>query len=279
MGKDGLEIPLQVLEGPLLYDTVLEPGNVLYMPRGYVHEACTLAKEECSFHVTLAIPTQDWTLAGAVTQQTQAALASIVENRMAIPLSLLSPDSHSSNNRNSTNAHVELLQQQLDAALTRIRQQVTVDSIVNNVRQRIQHHNERALQQRTAIIQKQRLQQQAIHNYTFERPTIIGRKAAARVTLDTVVRASTPEEKALVVVVVQKHKEPRGLNVREDTANALLGVLQKLKATPGLSCQVSNLLSLLDNDNDTVDTNKICDLTLLSFVRCCVELGGMTIVR
>jgi hypothetical protein len=65
VGKADLKVPTQVLNGPTVYDTVLEPGNVLYMPRGYVHEAHTL--DECSFHVTIAMPTHDWTLAGAIT--------------------------------------------------------------------------------------------------------------------------------------------------------------------------------------------------------------------
>lgn len=40
--------------GELLYDAVLQPGDVLYMPRGTVHEAESL--EDChSLHITLSV--------------------------------------------------------------------------------------------------------------------------------------------------------------------------------------------------------------------------------
>lgn len=40
--------------GELLYETVLQPGDVLYMPRGTVHEAQSL--EDChSLHITLSV--------------------------------------------------------------------------------------------------------------------------------------------------------------------------------------------------------------------------------
>ena len=54
LGKDGRHIPSRVMGDPL-YEYTLRPGDVMYIPRGNVHEARTA--NECSLHVTLAIPT------------------------------------------------------------------------------------------------------------------------------------------------------------------------------------------------------------------------------
>ena len=51
-----------------------------------------------SFHVTIAMPTHDWTLAGAITTATQHALGQVVEYRMALPTSLFFNNTNSSTN-------------------------------------------------------------------------------------------------------------------------------------------------------------------------------------
>eukprot|EP01101_Sappina_pedata_P007445 TRINITY_DN3943_c0_g1_i1.p1 TRINITY_DN3943_c0_g1~~TRINITY_DN3943_c0_g1_i1.p1 ORF type:complete len:445 (-),score=85.20 TRINITY_DN3943_c0_g1_i1:153-1487(-) len=43
----------------------LETGDMLYVPRGLVHEALT-GQNECSLHATFAIPTQDFTWGGVI---------------------------------------------------------------------------------------------------------------------------------------------------------------------------------------------------------------------
>lgn len=273
VGKAGLDVPSSVLNGPLLHDTILVPGDVLYMPRGLVHEAHT-SHEEYSFHVTIALPTHDWTLATAVTRATQEALSTTVNYRMAMPVSLFADSSTTApnNNNNNDNSNVELVQRQLEDALQLVREQVTVDSIVKDLQEKTKRHNERALQKRMCIIQRQQQQHETANHNKNSMSTLIGQDAAETVMLDTIVRASTLEEKAQVVL-----EQPRGLHVRQDTADALLGVLQTLKADPLRSCQVSDLLSLLstaneasEDMNEAMDTDKICPLTLLSFARCTV---------
>lgn len=270
MGKAGLKVPLQVLDGPLVYDTILSPGDVLYMPRGFVHQAKTLNSEN-SFHVTIALPSQDWTLAGAVTTATQHTLSQIVDYRMAMPLSLFTTTTTDTiNNTTATSDDWKvMLQHQLDDALERIRQQVSVERIAAEVQEKTRCHNERALQKRMTIIHKQQQNDGGC--------SIVGKTAATSVTLNTVVRASREEEKASVVI-----QQPRGLRVREETANVLLGVVEKLKSNPSMSCRVSDFLSLLNDGSDEsllLETDLVCDLTLVSFARCCVELGGMAIVK
>eukprot|EP00929_Paragymnodinium_shiwhaense_P014612 TRINITY_DN122544_c0_g1_i1.p1 TRINITY_DN122544_c0_g1~~TRINITY_DN122544_c0_g1_i1.p1 ORF type:complete len:519 (-),score=97.07 TRINITY_DN122544_c0_g1_i1:26-1582(-) len=52
-------VPKQVLRSKPLVETSLQAGDVLYMPRGFVHEALTGA-EEPSLHLTIALATHDW---------------------------------------------------------------------------------------------------------------------------------------------------------------------------------------------------------------------------
>jgi hypothetical protein len=237
------------------------------MPRGYVHEAHTLL-DECSFHVTIAMPTHDWTLAGAMTAATHHALCQVVDYRMALPTSLFS------NTNSSTNGNLEIVNQQLNQALQRVQQQVTIESIINDLQVKTKHHNERANARRMAIIQTQK---QQVHKNTSTPTTNIGREAADSVTLTTRVRASTEQEKAQVKL---SNEKPRGLHVRPETAEALMTILQRLKQNPGKSCRVQNLGGLVQHSVETasdMDSSYICQLTLLSFAKCCVELGGMVI--
>lgn len=59
VGKHGLAIPDSVLNSPPVIEYDLKPGDVLYMPRGFVHEACC-PDETSSWHATLAVATHDW---------------------------------------------------------------------------------------------------------------------------------------------------------------------------------------------------------------------------
>jgi len=58
VGKN-VDIPSSVWDSPPAIDCVLNPGDVLYMPRGFVHEAHCPA-ETSSWHATLAVATHDW---------------------------------------------------------------------------------------------------------------------------------------------------------------------------------------------------------------------------
>lgn len=56
LGKDEV-VPKKLVGDPVLEFTI-EPGDILYMPRGFLHEATT--GEEPSLHVTITIPTSDY---------------------------------------------------------------------------------------------------------------------------------------------------------------------------------------------------------------------------
>ncbi|MFG3093160.1 cupin domain-containing protein [Streptomyces sp. NPDC048202] len=75
----------EAAEGPASIDTVLEPGDVLYLPRGWLHAA--RAKGEVSIHLTLGVHV--WTRYALAEQLAEAALAALRDDpwaRASLPL-------------------------------------------------------------------------------------------------------------------------------------------------------------------------------------------------
>ena len=61
VGKENphLKVPQATLDSPLLEDLKMAEGDLLYLPRGFIHQAeCT---EEASLHLTLTVPSHDFT--------------------------------------------------------------------------------------------------------------------------------------------------------------------------------------------------------------------------
>lgn len=81
----------EAAKGEAYIDTVLEPGDVLYLPRGWLHAA--QAQGEVSIHLTLGI--HSWTRYALAEQLAQAALAALgddPEMRRTLPLGVDQPD-------------------------------------------------------------------------------------------------------------------------------------------------------------------------------------------
>eukprot|EP00933_Yihiella_yeosuensis_P029056 TRINITY_DN22780_c0_g1_i1.p1 TRINITY_DN22780_c0_g1~~TRINITY_DN22780_c0_g1_i1.p1 ORF type:complete len:501 (-),score=101.36 TRINITY_DN22780_c0_g1_i1:235-1710(-) len=71
VGKsDAYPVPEHTLDKPLM-EVTLHEGDVLYMPRGFVHEAFT-SEDEASLHLTLALATHDWSYASVVSEALRA---------------------------------------------------------------------------------------------------------------------------------------------------------------------------------------------------------------
>jgi hypothetical protein len=268
VGKAGLDIPAPILQGPTAIDTVISTGDVIYVPRGFVHEARTAATQP-SFHVTIALATHDWTLAGTLSSMTNQILKQVVDFRKAMPLSLpMSPDLAS-----VPDADKELLQRQLEKAFELLRQNISAESIQQSMQKRLERHNQRALIQRQACKLRAQFSNDDLMNQG--KKPVVGFEAAKYVKWKSTIRASTLEEKASL----PPSSQPRGLHVREATADALLGLLQHLKANNGLECRVCDLLSLTEHQENASWSESVCELTLFSFARCCVELGAMAVVH
>ena len=251
-GKDGNSIPQQVLDGRLCIDVTLQPGDVLYMPRGFVHEARS-PTNALSFHVTIALATHDWSLAGVISSETTRIMKQLVNFRPSI-LPLFDKEG---------------LQTQVDTAMTMIREQITAESIINNLNTRIESHNERAFTKRMNLIQNARFPPE-----TSQPKSSVGPEAASKVTYTSTIRAATEEERASVVTATTTSKSPRGLNVREEIGDSVMSIITALKTNPTSHCKISHLSSLLPSPNNP----QLCDLSLLCLAKRCIELGALAVV-
>ena len=88
VGKNGKRLTPEEM-GPLTLDCMVEQGDVLYIPRGFVHEAH--AQGTGSLHLTVAIPTQDFTWAVAALDAVKMKLRApeMATWRRCVPLRLL----------------------------------------------------------------------------------------------------------------------------------------------------------------------------------------------
>lgn len=272
-GDDHWPVPEAVLQGPILLERTLEPGDVLYMPRGYVHQA-TSGSECCSFHVTLAMATHDWSLAGLLSAASQSVWTRTVDFRPAVDRRwgrtdrLL--DSDNGNNNTDAAVIVNQLEAQLDRAFQLLREEVTVATIDTALRNKYQRHNQRA-----AAVRLPLLQQGCVRGATTLTDLVVGPEAADTVKLSTWLRAATDDEKSSLLLPQQQLQQhdpgQRGLHVREEIYEGILEIIQHLKQHPTSYYQVCQLRSLTKHPN----VSMICDLTLVSMARRCVELGAL----
>jgi hypothetical protein len=116
---------------------------------------------------------------------------------------------------------------------------------------------------------------------------MVGPEAAKYIGMNSSIRASTMEERKKAPPPIAAHG--RGLTVREEISDALLSILEILKTQHEkdqeqqeelVVVKVSQLRDFLcsKNQNDCCRNGMICDLSILSFVKCCVELGALTFI-
>lgn len=251
VGKEGLPVPKQVLEGPRALAVTLEPGDVLYMPRGAVHQAhCS---DSMSFHITVALATYDWTLAGLISIATRASMMEMENLRKSI-----APTKYTD---------AAALQVEIDSAFEAMKEQVTAESIIKTLDARVQQHNNRAFPIRLKLIHEARSPVRG--NQQNLRSMTVGLSASQRLSLDSLVRASSPEERSLV------SRDPgrqQGLNVREEIAEGIMAIVSQVKQNPSTSYRVLDLRMLVQPPNPL-----ICNLSLLSLAKRAVELGAFAV--
>ena len=277
VGKFGLGVPDEVLKGPTAIETTLRQGDVLYMPRGFVHEARTESKQP-SFHATVAIATHDWTLAGNMTEMISRTLMSNVKLRLAVDRRFGNPNNSSSCDTASSGCDLSSLQAQIDSAMDDIRKKVTAEQIVRRLE--VKYSAQRRLAgTRMALIRDE------TNENKYDPNAVVGPEASQRVLMETIVRAATDEERASVRPPPRPAGEAttaasdRGLTVRKETSQSLMTIVQRLKQDRSLKVKVSELRSLFDrSDIDESNADMVCALSILSFVRAAVELGAIAVV-
>lgn len=246
VGKTGLAVPDAVLQGPVLLERTLVPGDVLYLPRGYVHQAVTPQDSmEASSHVTVALATHDWSLAGLLQSAGHSVWTGNLDWRMAMPREV---------GRQPLDEHQKhQIQEQIDQAIEALRQAVTVESVEEALKTKYDRHNN--------AVAKERNHLPAPSDCTL--PIDCGRsgpEASRYTTLESRVRACTEKEKAQV----QQHNNRVGLLVSDTVYEEVLTCLAKMKE--GSSCVVGEVETTL------------CKLTLLCVARRCVALGALAVV-
>ncbi|GAX27121.1 hypothetical protein FisN_13Lh331 [Fistulifera solaris] len=192
VGKDeSLPVPKQVLDGPS-YNITLQKGHVLYMPRGYVHEAHS-AQYTSSLHATVAFATQDWTWAGFLQRQAEKVFFQTnPEYRMAVPRTI-----GMRGRINNKDGFENFMRQ----AITALHNEITFDKLEETMVKKYAFHNDRAMKLRNAV---------AVDSSSGKGPLSVGWKVPLRV--------STPQKSKGV-----------GLNIREDHL-FLAELLQTLRA-------------------------------------------------
>lgn len=263
VGKGGREVPSEVFKYPAVIDCILEPGDVLYLPRGFVHEAKTPSNGSPmpSFHVTIALATHDWTVAGLLMSAGESLWLKQADLRRAMPREV------GSTSRLLDEKGAKALQSQLETAIEKLRQSVTMESVQEAMRIKYSSHIARARQER----QKHLRMNTSCAGMSSE-SVVVGPRAADLVSLSSRIRVATLEEKESVK---KRAKTPLGLHVRESSFNVIMSLLQKIRSKSEQSFTVGQLRALLD---PTANTQTVCDLTILSFARTCVELGAIALL-
>eukprot|EP00927_Polykrikos_kofoidii_P053576 TRINITY_DN48181_c0_g1_i1.p1 TRINITY_DN48181_c0_g1~~TRINITY_DN48181_c0_g1_i1.p1 ORF type:complete len:578 (+),score=125.10 TRINITY_DN48181_c0_g1_i1:94-1827(+) len=133
-------VPQELIDSEPMLECVLNPGDVLYMPRGFVHEACCPGSGS-SWHATLAVATHDWSW----TKVAGAAVTNIMDAdsggrwRSAVPLSLGMP-SHSPGPRDEVDSDES--EQILKEFLHRMQEVVKLPQLRQRFKQKMQMHNQ-----------------------------------------------------------------------------------------------------------------------------------------
>jgi hypothetical protein len=284
-GKNGNKIDSSVLRGGLCFnnkDVILGQGDILYLPRGYVHEATTedfdgvTSGYEPSFHVTLAIATHDWCLSVLLSETIRQTLDSVTHFRMALPIGPSEEYTGFGSDENSSIAENPCLTQQLSEAMSLIQSAMTPDLVEQRLREKYRIHNAHAYEHRQRILSTQ---QSKKRKSIDDNNGCVGSAAASSLCLHSVVRLSTPQERDSVSM---DEGRLRGLTVRKETISILMKILSKLKSDTDLKVAIKDLLDIAISDDVEIDRTSlsmVCDFTLLSFARCCVELGALAVER
>ena len=285
VGKNGNVIDPSVLNGGLCFDdkeVILNPGDVLYLPRGFVHEASTEDSTGCcepSFHITVAIATHDWCLSVLLSETIRQTLDDVTEYRKALPIGPCKE-------YNDTGSTSKCVKEQLDEAMSVIQSKITPSVIEQCLHNKYQHHNAQANEYRQQLIMGQQVGKKRKSDDDDEQHNnkeCVGATAASKITLNSIIRVSTPEERNSITMI---EGQLRGLTVRTETRDILMSIISGFKnsSLPPANVAVKDLLSIMNDwthdgsGEGLQQLSMVCNFTLLSFARCCVELGALAIV-
>ena len=198
VGKsEHLPVPESVLDGPSLNIT-LQKGQVLYMPRGYVHEAHS-TQTTSSLHATIAFATQDWTWAGFLQQQAERVFYQTnPDYRVAVPRTI------GMRRQTPNKEEIEAFMKQ---AISLLQTEISFEKLEETMAKKYAVHNDRA----EALRSKAALESKEVQRI----------RDVPLVEWRTLLKFCTPPPKS----------KGLGLNIREDHL-FLAQLLQTLRAHP-----------------------------------------------
>jgi len=181
-------------------------------------------------------------------------------------------------------------------ALQLLRDQVALPNLETALRNKYERHNRRAALVRLPLMAAYPTSTAANAANTLQ--SSVGRAAASTVTLQSLLRAATVEEKEQLRQQQQQRQRQRqqvkddspspspprvGLHVREEIYDGILALLKELQQpTPRrldvVAASALRMMPLEENKNHSNSNKLICPLTLLSMARRCVELGALAVV-
>jgi len=228
-------VPEEVFsEGPVI-DRVLCPGDVLYMPRGYVHEA--RCSDSSSWHATVAVATHDWSWSKIYASTIMKTLDATADARWRRPVPL--------HMRKTGNTNVE---DELSDLVTFLHDSVTVPLMADVLANRLEPHNNNQDEMAAGF---QKAKELAFH----AGPDAECRAAYAfrqwGVGLSTRVRKLKAEEKARArrniprrhcAVSSADGKPRRGLMIRNEISGVATAVLGEVERAADKGVLVKNVL-------------------------------------
>ena len=254
--------------------------------RGIINKKIAASQQnssDLSFHLTVALATHDWTLGGNLGRMIQNKLSQlptsidgIIGNNIRRSLLPTSETIHDSNGEESNQNLVpcggslvdaQALQKRLDNVFSVLSSQITAQSILHEMNQRIQLHNARATGKRRSL--KAHQQEETVCSKSNE---IVGSIAAQSVTLETLLRAATNAEREHAQNMLTS-TSAAGLTVRDGVGDDVAALVGAIKG--GAVARVGEFRNL------TFDTaqSSLCDLTEVSLAKRAVELGAFCIVN
>ena len=169
--------------------------------------------------------------------------------------------------------------------------------VVDDIQTKLDLHNTRAREQRRAVLLR--------HRCTTTKPVVMNDTATTtatsdcrhdRVTLETYIRASTPEERDYVLTKKKNDNDNaninrggRGLNVRDEIGDDIGQIIAHIKQNyqkqtahheeeqpQQLGIQIKDFHKLLSTSSSS--SSLVCKLTCLSLAKCAIELGAFVVV-
>ncbi len=213
-------------------------------------------------------------LGASIRDYTQT-LDGVTNFRMALPIGPCEEYGIVGAGESSSLTENPCLRQQLDEAMSIIQSKMTPALMQQRLLGKYRIHNAHANEYRQRISS---VRQSTKRKSIDDGDECVGGTAASRLTLRTLIRVSTAEERSSVSI---DEDRLRGLTVRGETMTILMKVLSKLKSDPDLNVAVKDLLDIATTggvETDGTSLSMVCDFTLLSFARCCVELGALAVV-